>query len=110
MSNQILPKPQEGTWVLVAPDGRDWTGPSPLKCVQAEMNDRIPPVEQLQRITAAVNEPDFADRHLQLAGFYSASNVDDLVDKMEAHINKLQEKLAAHTPPFSFAPEQVRGG
>jgi hypothetical protein len=34
----------------------------------------------------------------------------DLIDKMELHIARLQEKLAARTPPFSFAPQRVREG
>jgi hypothetical protein len=29
---------------------------------------------------------------------------------MEGHIAKLQSKLAAASPPFSFAPQRVREG
>jgi hypothetical protein len=55
-------------------------------------------------------EPDFAERHAQLGKFYSAANTVELIDKMEAHIAKLQAKLAERTPPFNFAPQRVREG
>lgn len=100
----------QGTWQLVRPDGRTYSADHPLKCVRAEMNERIPADVQLARIMSAADEPDFAERHLQLGKFYAAKNVDDLVDKMEAHISKLQTKLAERTPPFSFAPQHVREG
>lgn len=100
----------QGTWTLTAPDGRKWEADHPLKCVRAEINGRVPADVQLARILAAADEPDFAERHLQLGKFYAAKNVDDLVDKMEAHISKLQAKLAERTPPFSFAPQRVREG
>ena len=54
--------------------------------------------------------PDFAERHVQLGKFYAATDTDDLIDKMEQHIARLQEKVAALTPKFSFAPQIVREG
>lgn len=82
----------QGTWTLTAPNGRKWESDHPLKCVRAEINDRVPASTQLERIMAVVDEPDFDERHLQLATFYQAKNVDDLVDKMEEHIRRLQDK------------------
>lgn len=104
------PDPAQGTWILVAPDGRKWEADHPLKCLRAEIDARVPAQVQLARILAAVDEPDFAERHLGLGKFYNAKNVDDLVDKMEAHIQRLQIKLAERTPPFSFAPTNPRIG
>lgn len=45
-------EPQEGTWTLTAPDGRQWTGASGLKAAAAEQRERIPPAVQLERIFA----------------------------------------------------------
>jgi ADP-ribose pyrophosphatase YjhB (NUDIX family) len=104
------PKPMQGTWMLTRPDGKHIAGESPLHCVRAEMNERVPPSVQLARVMAAVDEPDFAERHVELGQFYSAANVDDLIDKMEAHIARLQEKVASTARPFSFAPQRVREG
>lgn len=99
-----------GVWKLTRPDGRVYEADSPLRCVAAERDERIPADVQLARILAAAAEPDFAERHVQLGKFYGAANVDDLVDMMERHITKLQEKQAATQPPFSFAPPHVREG
>ena len=96
--------------MLTAPDGRMWQAESPLRCASREQRERVPPDVALARVLAAANEPDFAERHVQLGKFYGAANVDDLVDKMEAHILRLQEKLATKTPPFISAPSNPRGG
>lgn len=104
------PKAMEGTWTLTAPDGRQFQAPSPLHCVRAEMDERVPPSEQLARVLAAASEPDFAERHLRLAEFYRASNTDDLIDKLDGHVARLQVKLAKHEQPLSFAPQRVREG
>lgn len=50
------PKPQAGTWTLVAPDGRQWKAESPLKCVSKEMLERVPPQVALERIADAIQE------------------------------------------------------
>lgn len=36
------PKAQEGIWTLIAPDGREWTGDSPLRVAAIEMRERVP--------------------------------------------------------------------
>ena len=41
-------KPQEGPWTLTAPDGRTWTGETPLRCCGAEHRERVPPAEALK--------------------------------------------------------------
>jgi len=104
------PKPMEGTWTLTAPDGRIWQADSPLRACSLEQRERVPPEVGLARVLAMADEPDFAERHVQLGKFYAATNTDDLIDKMEAHILRLQDKLAAKTPPFSFAPQRAREG
>lgn len=88
-------KPMPGTWRLVAPDGREWQADSPMRCVSTEQRERVPADVALARILAAANEPDFAERHMQLATFYTAANTDDLIDKMERHIARLQGRLLA---------------
>ena len=89
------PKPMEGTWTLTAPNGRAWQADSPLRCMSAEMATRVPATVALARVLAAIDAPDVAERHVQLAEFYGVTNADDLVDRMERHILKLQEKLAS---------------
>jgi hypothetical protein len=110
MSEPITPKPMQGTWTLTAPDGRTWQADSPLRACSAEQRERVPPDVALARVMAMADEPDFAERHIQLGKFYSAKNTDELIDRMEGHIAKLQSKLAAASPPFSFAPQRVREG
>jgi hypothetical protein len=108
MSEPITPKPMQGTWTLTAPDGRTWQADSPLRACSAEQRERVPPAVALARVMAMADEPDFAERHIQLGKFYSAKNTDELINKMESHIAKLQSKLAAATP--GFAPQRVREG
>ncbi len=36
------PKPIEGTWTLVTPNGNRYHGDSPLKCCRSEQEDRLP--------------------------------------------------------------------
>ena len=36
------PKPMEGTWTLVAPDGKRYHADSPLKCCKSEQEERVP--------------------------------------------------------------------
>ncbi len=103
-------KSMQGTWTLIAPDGRQWQACSPLQCCSAENRERIPPEVALARIMAAIDEPDFAERHLQLAKFYGGANTDDLIDKMEKHVARLQEKLCKHEKPFDFLPGHHRQG
>lgn len=49
-------KVQEGTWTLIAPDGRKWTGGSPLRAIGAESRERIPAEVRLKRIFAAIDD------------------------------------------------------
>lgn len=103
------PEPMEGTWVLVAPNGREYTGLSPMQALRAEQAERVPADVALENVLAA-NEPDFAERHVRLSKFYQAANTDDLIDKMEAHITKLQNKVMSVTTQSSFTPQRVREG
>lgn len=54
LASQPTPQPMAGTWTLTAPDGRQWTGDAPVRCVTAEVNDRIPPLIGLARIKRAL--------------------------------------------------------
>jgi hypothetical protein len=40
--NMETPKPMEGTWVLVAPNGREYTGLSPIQALHEEQAERVP--------------------------------------------------------------------
>ena len=58
-------KPQEGTWTLIAPDGRTWRAESPLRCVGLEHRERVPPEISLKRIwTAFQHEADDVAAHV----------------------------------------------
>lgn len=50
------PKPQEGCWTLIAPDGRQWLSDSPLRCASLEQRERVPAAVAMDRILAAVQE------------------------------------------------------
>lgn len=56
MSEAATPKPQEGTWILTAPNGREWAERSPIACVAAEQRERVPATVRLQRILDAASE------------------------------------------------------
>ena len=45
-------KPQNGTWVLVAPDGRKYEAESPIRCCRAEQNERISERVRIARLLA----------------------------------------------------------
>ena len=49
-TNRTYPAAQVGTWTLTAPDGRQWTGKSPLDLAGQENAERIPAEERLRRI------------------------------------------------------------
>jgi hypothetical protein len=80
------------------------------------MNKAADELERLQavapaRVMAMEDEPDFAERHVQLGKFYSAKNTDELIDRMEGHILRLQEKVQMMTyPQPSARPQRVREG
>jgi hypothetical protein len=57
-ADEKTPKPEEGTWVLVSPSGKFWSGPTPLQCVKDEMNSRVPAHVALGRIAKVIEEED----------------------------------------------------
>ena len=57
----LMYKPQKGEWKLTAPDGTVFTGESPLRCVKAEINYRVPAHVQLQRLFDALDEDEEYD-------------------------------------------------
>ena len=52
------PKPMAGRWWLIAPDGSDFQGDSPIDCIKAEIASRVPAHVALARIADGLNEPD----------------------------------------------------
>lgn len=54
LAEQPTPQPMAGEWTLTAPDGRAFTADSPIRCMHAEMNERIPPLLALARIRRAL--------------------------------------------------------
>lgn len=49
-------KPITGTWVLIAPGGREYKAASPLKCCRKEQLERIPVKKQLENLHHALFE------------------------------------------------------
>lgn len=49
-----LPETRGDKWTLIAPDGRTWTGLSPLNAIAAERNERMTATEQLENISAGI--------------------------------------------------------
>ena len=54
LADQPTPQPMTGEWTLTAPDGRTFAADSPIRCMHAEMNERIPPLLALARIKRAL--------------------------------------------------------
>ena len=54
---------EQGTWTLISPSCKIWEASSPLRCLAAEANERIPANVQLQRIKEAM-EPTEDERTL----------------------------------------------
>lgn len=55
--NEPMPNPypiEAGTWTLTSPSGKTWQAATPLRCLQAEGNERIPAAVQLRRIKEAL--------------------------------------------------------
>jgi hypothetical protein len=50
------PKPMQGIWTLIAPDGKAWQAESPLRVVAKESRERVPASVALERIYAAADE------------------------------------------------------
>ena len=46
-------KPQEGTWLLTGPDGRQWKGGNPLACVKNELHERVPTKVRMERLRSS---------------------------------------------------------
>ena len=48
------PKPETGEWTLISPTGNVFYGTSPLRCVMAESNARIPALVAMARIEVSL--------------------------------------------------------
>jgi hypothetical protein len=57
----LMYKPQKGEWKLTAPDGTVFVGESPIRCVKAEIDYRVPTHVQLQRLFDALDEDEEYD-------------------------------------------------
>lgn len=53
----------KGKWTLTAPDGVTWDGETPMDCVIAKVNARVPPIVALARIRRAMMEDDERERN-----------------------------------------------
>lgn len=82
--------PQPGTWTLVAPDGRRWTGRSPFDAVRAEQRERIPATVALQRVLLAASEIPIKDKVL-------ATRLRSLADGFE----KAHQESGKYRPLFA---------
>jgi hypothetical protein len=98
MAKRDLSKPtrypaQKGTWTLTAPDGRTWTGESPLAAVGAEQQQRIPPSLALERLYRALNdeEPPASEQSML---HRVAAIATDTSYAAEDRIEKIQQLLA----------------
>ena len=47
-------KPMQGTWTLIAPDGRRYEADSPIACCSKEQRERVPAEVALDRLCAAM--------------------------------------------------------
>ena len=56
--DDMMYKPQQGEWKLIAPDGTVFVGDSPLRCVKAEIDYRVPAHVQLQRLLDGIDALD----------------------------------------------------
>lgn len=63
-ADQPTPKPMEGRWTMIAPDGQFFTGTSPFECVRMEVDSRVPPEVALGRIARSMQE-DEADEEME---------------------------------------------
>ncbi len=68
------PKPMEGTWTLVAPNGNRYHADTPLKCCRSEQEDRVPEEVRQQRIVDFVEslENDDLENHPKFEAFIRA--------------------------------------
>jgi hypothetical protein len=57
-ADEKTPESEVGQWVLVAPSGKFFIGTSPIKCVHAEMETRVPPHVALGRIARSIEDTD----------------------------------------------------
>lgn len=55
-ADKPTPKPEQGTWVLISPSGKRYEAESPIRCIQAESHERIPPHIALGRIARSLKE------------------------------------------------------
>jgi hypothetical protein len=55
-ADEETPKPEQGTWVLVAPSGKFFKADSPIHCLHIEIESRVPPHVALGRIARSIDE------------------------------------------------------
>ena len=61
-----MAKPQEkGLWSLRSPTGREFAGPSPFKCLQAEVDSRVSGEEQNANLMKAMNACSLCEDQLE---------------------------------------------
>jgi hypothetical protein len=60
LADRETPKQERGTWTLTSPSGLIYTGTSPLACMRAETEVRVPPLVALARMQRGTWEDDAA--------------------------------------------------
>lgn len=85
---------QQGTWTLIAPDGRRWQGPSPLNVVSIERNERVPASVQLARLMYAANEWVEGSIELKRDGDHLVVSV----ERNDTYIEVIREFCPGDTP------------
>lgn len=70
-----MAKPSEkGLWSLFSPSGKEFAGPSPLKCLQAEVDSRVSEEEQSANLMRAMNACSLCEEQLDGDRFNPGDN------------------------------------
>ena len=96
-----LAKPN--AWTITAPDGRHWSGDSPLKAAAAAQRDTIDPVLAMARINAMVDEEN-AIRDKELAEAFERGRAAAQAGREQERGEAINSLLA--TPPSPAAAQE----
>lgn len=61
---ELKMKQPKGIWRLIDPKGQEFAGPSPIKCMQSEVNSRVPKEIQAQRFVDFMNTCCFCEKKI----------------------------------------------
>lgn len=94
------PKPMQGTWKLVRPDGQTYHADSPLRCVSLEMSERVPPDVQLARVMAVVGPLERRVRRVVCAAIRAADGA--VLLGVRHYSRDMHEQIAARCDGEKF--------